>query len=83
MGCFVVPIVDEVFAEEHPTIQFGFSPTKKQILRVIGLINGIVGEPGGMCVAEKWSDEKDENGRYTFLGYCEVNPYLQPEESSE
>lgn len=40
----------------------------------IGLINGILSANGMPLVAAKWSDERDEEGRFKLVGFCEYKP---------
>lgn len=70
--CWCIPINSNKFAEEHPTIQFASNPsTGNARLTLLGLINGMVGDPKGLCVASEWSEPK-EDGTRTLLGFCET-----------
>ncbi len=56
---------------DHPTIVVGQAPCK-WTLSPLGLINGIVDQLSGYRIAANWSDTKNEDGSYTFLGFVVV-----------
>jgi hypothetical protein len=60
---------------DHPDVVVGKNfITGGWTVGTLGLINGALTSMGLPRVAIKWSDTKDENGRYQFLGFCEYNP---------
>jgi len=63
---------------DHPTIQVQADPLLKGQFTVgaLGFINGVLADLGQPLIASKWSEETDEDGRRTFLGFCE---YIKPE----
>lgn len=60
---------------DHPHIVVGKNRiTDGWNVGTLGVINGVLTSMGLNRIAIKWSDEKDADGMYKFLGFCEYNP---------
>lgn len=58
----------------HPTIAIGCSPIDNtRLISMLGLLNGFIPESEGKAVAMKWTDEKDQYGRFKFLGFTLID----------
>lgn len=54
-------IVEKVLTSDEDLFQVG----------LLGIVNGIMSVNNLPLVAIKFTDEKDKNGRYRILGFCE------------
>jgi hypothetical protein len=73
--CNVVPCNSALV--DHPNVVVAENQvTKQYTVGALGLVNGVLSAAGLPLVAIKWSDTKDKDGRYTFLGFCEYTPVL-------
>ena len=72
----VVPCKDNGL-RDHPWVVVGesFAVPGTYTVSAIGLLNGVIHALTGKRIAHAWSDTKDENGKFTFLGFKE---YIEP-----
>ena len=69
-----------VALRDHPwgVVGDSYAVPGSYTVSTLGLLNGVVHALTGKRVAMSWSDTKDENGRFKFIGFVE---YKEPVKS--
>lgn len=63
---------------DHPHIVVNANLEPYVTVGLLGVINGVLTAAGLKRIAGKWSDQKNEKGHYTFLGFKVADEICQP-----
>ena len=76
--CNLVPCNVKMVAHPHIVVQRNAGLCSMDTVGLLGVINGVLTAASLPRVALKWSDKKDNNNRYAFLGFVKAGDSAQP-----